>query len=61
MDSRSPLEIEAIEKLCAVADVDPGNMLLDQSCDVLECARRLKLIRSVRAAMQPRVESTLRP
>jgi len=61
MDSRSPKELEAIQRICAAHDIDPANMMGDSTCDLMECGRRVNTILSVRVGMQPRIQSTVRP
>jgi len=59
-DLRSPQELEAIQLICAAHDIDPANMMGDSTCDLMECGRRVNTILAVRAAMQPRIQSTVR-
>ena len=54
-DTRSAKELEVIKLICSEENIDPDRMLSDQTCDMSECARRVRTIRAVREAMQPRI------
>lgn len=51
MDMRSQDELRAIKVFCTVSGIDPEPYLQDATCRLEECARRIRVLRSVRAAM----------